>query len=210
MVDQDQNADKENPLFRVAFGVGSWKFGLKLNGPISLSVEEYCSRLSSELETISSLSDLEIVHDEDHDVIFTEKHLEDSEMGPAIFPGHTIFEINFELYIPFRIQQEIVGAYFDTDTMTEKFRIHTLPYHAPVAFVELLNGGTSHNPSTAVRVVREYLRSELNRMRRVISRLTALALPRFTPTSGSRDVILRTKITTSSSVTSPPNWDMRT
>ena len=49
--------------------------------------------------------------------------------------------------------------------MTEKFRIHTyLEYHAPVAFVELIDGQESHSPSTAVRVVREYLQAEVDRM----------------------------------------------
>ena len=121
--------------------------------------------MSAELESIPSLNNLEIIHDEGDYIEFTEAALEDSEAGPAVFPDHAIFSLRFDLYIPFRIQRNIVGEYFNSETETEKFRIHIhYPYHTSVVLVELLDGGESLNPSTAVRIVREYLQTEINRL----------------------------------------------
>ena len=129
-----------------------------MKGPFRLSASEYTSLLSKELESITSLTNLEIDAYEDNADDFIEDHLENTDSGLAVFPGQTIFRITFELYIPFRVQREIVGEYFDDQTGTERFRVHHHNvYHETVSFVELLGNQHARGPSTAVRVVREYL-----------------------------------------------------
>lgn len=144
--------------FRVPFGIGCWRFGIRRERPFRLSISDYTSLLSSELESITSLTNLEINADEDNLGDFVEEHLEDTDFGPAVFPGQTVFRITFELYIPFRVQKEIVGVYFDGQTGTERFRVHHHHvYHETVSFVEPIGSQCASDPSTAVQVVRKYL-----------------------------------------------------
>ena len=155
--------DKGNQRFCAAFGVGSWEFGLRMDGSFLINVSEYCSRLKSELETISSLTDLEIIADEDDTVGFSEEHLQNTRFGTAVFPGHTVFKIRFALYIPLRIQEEILGPYFANGIGTERFIVHNhFLYHGPVSYVELVDAVDCRSPSTAVRLVREYLKNQLD------------------------------------------------
>ena len=149
--------------FCAAFGVGSWEFGLRMCGSFHINVSEYCSRLKSELETISSLTDLEIIADEDDTVGFNEEHLQNTRFGTAVFPGHTVFRIRFILYIPLRIQNEILGPYFADGIGTEKFVVHNhFQYYGTISYVELIDADKCRSPSTAVRLVREYLRTQLD------------------------------------------------
>ena len=159
----NQPNDNGNRRSCVAFGVGSWEFGLKMDGSFQISVSEYCSRLKSELETISSLTDLEIVADEDDTVGFSEEHLQNTRFGTAVFPGDTVFRTRFILYIPLRIQEEILGPYFANGIGTERFIVHNhFPYHGPVSYVGLVDAVNCRSPSSAVRLVREYLMNQLD------------------------------------------------
>ena len=155
--------DNGNRRFSAAFGVGSWDFGLRMDGSFQIDVSQYCSRLKSELETISSLTDLEIIADDDDTIGFNEEHLQNTRFGTAVFPGHTVFKIQFILYIPLRIQEEILGPYFANDIGTERFIVHNhFLYHGPVSYVELVDADNCRSPSTAVQLVRKYLKNQLD------------------------------------------------
>ena len=71
--------------------------------------------------------------------------------------------IKFDLYIPFRIQEEILESIRTPPVETENFRIHIrYPYHGAVSYVELVTTERSFHPSTAVMVVREYIEHQLD------------------------------------------------
>ena len=161
-----QEEETELPVYRVPFGIGSLNFGLRNDGSVTLSGIDYCDLLRAELETIPTLNNLEIDHFNDEEIEFGERDLIETRSGTAIFPdGNSILGIKFDLYIPLRTQEEIVGRYFTPRIKTEHFRIHIrYPYHGPVTFVELINNEESSDPSTAVRIVREYIEDQLRRL----------------------------------------------
>ena len=156
-----QNEEK-NTSFFVAFGVGSWEFGLNLNEPFHLNVHEYCDLLESELGTIASLTDLDINYDEDDAIEFSQKDFEHAGNVSAVFPGHSIFDFSFGLYIPLRIQRELLGAYFEDGVGTENFLVYNRNvYHGWVCYVVLVDSQKDTTPSTAIRLVREYLKMQI-------------------------------------------------
>ena len=82
----------------------------------------------------------------------------------AILAKGVVSRIDFDLYIPFRIQDGLARLRARSDTGTENFRIHVIyVYYSPVVFVELLDPTDPCTPSTAMVVIREYLWSELRK-----------------------------------------------
>lgn len=71
--------------------------------------------------------------------------------------------IEFELYIPKRIQEEL-SSFKKEEIDTEKFGIIIQDsFHGPVTFVEPINSKDLDNPSFAVQVTREFLRREFEK-----------------------------------------------
>jgi hypothetical protein len=72
--------------------------------------------------------------------------------------------ITFKIYIPARVQEEVANEFAPGSTGTENFSVHIhYAYEGPVAFVTLDGPEDGErDPSAAVRVVREFLRRELN------------------------------------------------
>ena len=164
MTDNHVDALQNVQQFRVPFGIGCWDFGLRREGPFKLELKEFLSSLKEGLESDSSLNNLEI-YPRFKKYEFSERSLRESKFGTGVFPGQSLRRIKFDLYIPSRIQQELIGPnYRASDTNTQNFRVHMYyPYHGPVAFVELLDENNFSRSSTAVQVVREYMDSRLNK-----------------------------------------------
>ena len=157
-----QSSEKTNASFRVAFGIGSWEFGLNLDDPSHLNVHEYCDLFGSELGAIASLADLDINYDEDDAIDFSQENLENIGNATAVFPGHSIFNFSFSLYIPLRIQRELLGPYFEDGIGTENLLIYNHNvYHGWVCYVVLVDPQKNTSPSTAIRLVREYLKMQI-------------------------------------------------
>ena len=157
-----QSSEKTNASFRVAFGIGSWEFGLNLDDPSHLNVHEYCDLFGSELGAIASLADLDINYDEDDAIDFSQENLENIGNATAVFPGHSIFDFSFSLYIPLRIQRELLGPYFEDGIGTENLLIYNHNvYHGWVCYVVLVDPQKNTSPSTAIRLVREYLKMQI-------------------------------------------------
>lgn len=163
MVLEVQDNEAKAPEYRVAFGIGSWNFGLRYGRISVLSLNEYVSLLKEGLLAVSALNNLEILRLDDEDTELNASYLKDTGAGPAIFPGQNLTNIKFDLYIPFRIQEDLAWSSASSQTKTESFRVHVLySYEGPVCFVELVDDENSCNPSIAVKVVREYLDKQLN------------------------------------------------
>ena len=161
------NENKSAPKFRRSFGVGCWDFGLTCDFQRPLLLKQYISRLRQELEAVSSLNNLEILTlgEEDQELEVHEGSHVTPETEEAIFSGHLLRYVTFDLYIPFRIQEELCDSRTASITETEHFRVHICyPYYGSVAYVELLTSESARHPSSAVRVVREYMDSQLHQL----------------------------------------------
>ena len=168
MTDNWENVETDIPAFRVDFGVGSWDFGLRHDGPVpfKLELEEYIARLKTGLEADPSLNNLKITPwPLEKQTIFTQWNLRETDTGPAIFPDRSllIHRIKFDLHIPRRYHKELTEP-FPTRFKTENVRVH-VHYHlyGAVCFVELIDADTSPDPFTAVVVGRRYLERWLNK-----------------------------------------------
>ena len=153
------NHDSVRP---VIFGVGCLDFGIQCSPSDEFGVDEYVSKLAEELETIPSLNNLSIVpwFDEDTTKIDSQQATE-TDNGIAVFSSGIVRRIEFDLYIPCRIQNDLALPWKESDTGTENFRVYILDaYYSTVAFVELLDPEEPQVPSTALVVIRKYLQSE--------------------------------------------------
>jgi hypothetical protein len=83
------------------------------------------------------------------------------------FPFVEFLKITFSLYIPSRIQSDLIGeiAKYSLPGI-EKFKVTMLPsWYGPVAFVECADVLSEDcYPSTAVQVVREFLKKEFSKI----------------------------------------------
>ena len=157
-----ESQDPARPLF---FGVGCWDFGIRCQPSLEFTVEDYVAGLREQLEAIPSLNNLNIttLWDDTEDKI-TFRHAQKTDDGMAVLAKGVVSRIDFDLYIPFRIQDGLARLRARSDTGTENFRIHVLyVYYSPVVFVELLDPTDPCTPSTAMVVIREYLWSELRK-----------------------------------------------
>ena len=160
------NNNSHHSVYPVFFGVGCWNFGIQCQPSDEFSTEDYIANLRKKLETIASLNNLNI-----HPGPFTNskkidsQHAKKTDDGMAIFSNGIVRLIEFDLYIPLRIQNNLM-PWEESDTGTENFRVHILnAYYSPVVFVELMNPQEPQVPSTALTVIRNYLRNECKKTR---------------------------------------------
>lgn len=164
LINGDQHTVEPPATPRLSFGVGSWDFGVRLAPHSKITPRQYIAILTQHLEGISSLNNLVVEPEscDEGDVTLPETNLEQNGDTLLVLSHTLVYRIDFDLYIPDRIQQELAKDRLSSvgDLQTEHFRVHLChAYHAPVVFIELLGDAESAHPSTAVVVVREYLRS---------------------------------------------------
>lgn len=153
----------------VSFGIGCFHFGVKKHPPFKFEGSAYIKALHKALNSISNIDNLKI----DCNESFKKLSVKINEKLPSIrkkvgvFPNPFRFKIEFDLYLPLRIQKELFK--FKTiertpRTYTEKFRIHMhYTYHLPVTFVECVNPSKVNNPSDGVIVLRKFLEKEFEK-----------------------------------------------
>lgn len=148
-----------------SFGIGCFHFGVKKKPPFQFSGSQYLQELEKALAKISNLTKLKIDSDEDFknytdNLTEITENLEDDE---GYFPRPLILNIEFDLYIPFRIQSEITGTEEKRlSTFTENFNVKIVnSFYLPVAIIEPISPSKRNEPSTAVQIVREFIRREL-------------------------------------------------
>jgi hypothetical protein len=148
---------------QISFGVGCFHFWPTAKPPFTLKIDEYSEHLRETLESIPTVSNIEIdVDPTTPEIHVTEKLLTLSE-GEDFLPHPSFLDISFDVYIPYRIQEEITDEITSQKTKTENFTVHIrYAYEAPLTFVELLNPLEAPDPSQGVQIVREYLNREIN------------------------------------------------
>ncbi|MDQ0496790.1 hypothetical protein [Paenibacillus brasilensis] len=154
----------------IAFGVGCFHFGLKAG--TNTTIGEYFNEIQKTLESISNISEIDIeFYEEDYDLsesIFISSDNRGISDGGSLEPYLEDLKISFDIFIPKRIQEELKQIYDFFET--ERFRISiNYTYYFPVVTVQLLDP-LSNNvlPSSAVVLVREFLRKELSKIKSFI------------------------------------------
>lgn len=148
-----------------AFGVGSLHFSFKGGQEKEITVQEYVDEVRTNLERLSNVSDVEIYFDDavKNGKIDTSEstHMND---GDRCHPHIRCFELTFNLYLPIRVQAEVINRdQSHIHTETENFRvIFKHDWHGPFAVVELHGASEASSPSTAIQIVREYLKREID------------------------------------------------
>src|SRR5690606_27458565 len=95
-----------------SLGIGCFHFGVKKAPPFDFKGSDYLIELNKALSKISSLTNLKIDTDEDfkkNEFSITEV-TENLQNDEGYFPYSLILDVEFNLYIPFRIQAEIKGT----------------------------------------------------------------------------------------------------
>ncbi len=143
----------------MAFGVGSFHFAWRtVEG--ATTAQDYVAALTRALNDIPTIKNVEIAHEEiDPDCGF-EPDVPDWGEGEGAYPWIDFFQLKFEVFIPKRLQDELLPRP-RAATGTERFAVHqTFGFESPVTFVRPLAPTGDHDPSTSVMLVREYLRRE--------------------------------------------------
>lgn len=149
----------------IAFGIGSFHFGLHVAPIGQMKATEYVKILKGSLGSIKSISSINVDYTETkgEEIYEQTDSTPDLGEGEECFPYLEFFELSFEIYIPFRVQAEILECPQDfLTTTTERFRFKLINnYEGPVAFVECIGANRDSIPSDAVILLREYLTKEL-------------------------------------------------
>ena len=151
-----------------AFGVGCFHFALKDNMEKEITVQEYMDEIKKSIQSLTSASEFKISAAE----YGRDKKINTSAPNPKIndgepcYPAIEFLNLSFVLYIPSRIQAELIRVPETVlDTRTERFKITMIhEWNGPVSYVECLSAEPHTHPSTAVQVVREYLTKEFSKI----------------------------------------------
>ncbi|WP_447902738.1 hypothetical protein [Pseudomonas serbica] len=148
-----------------AFGIGCFHFGYNPGVPTIYKTSEYIMALKESLNSLSSVSNLEVRY---HDKF--EGSYELLEMPPDLSDGNFCpyiqsLVINFNLYIPRRVQAEVISepeSYLRSSS--EHFKVRMLNhYYGPLVFIECVDADRD-SPSQSVRVLREFLDREFKKI----------------------------------------------
>lgn len=154
----------ENTIHEIVpSGIGCFHFGVTKPLPSTLQGSEYLKELRNQLEGIPNVDHIAI----DSYLDFEDTSLKLDEPLTSINDSYRFFpppacglDIEFEIYIPHRLQSQLAPLDRRLFTCTERFRIFIRnPYFFPITFVEAIEPTGDCRPSDSVIVVREYLKN---------------------------------------------------
>ncbi len=159
---------------KISFGIGCFHFGVKRKHPFKFEGAKYINELKKGLESISNVDNIKISCEnnfKDYSTHITEE-LPNIRNGKGFFPRSPFMKIEFQVYIPFRVQAQISEQLlrrklsFLSKTFTEKFEVSiNYAYHLPVTFIKLVTPSEEGRPSNAVMIVREFLEHEFEKIK---------------------------------------------
>lgn len=150
---------------RLAFAAGCFHFGVRKQAPYRLTPSQYVALVKKALERISNVNNVvaESIGDDDMTINVAEAAPTFEEAG-VFLPSTHFFSLTFDIYIPHRLQQELMGGFAPLSDCSEHFRVFLKhQYHCPICFIQPLEPTDDSDPSSCVPVIREYLRKELNK-----------------------------------------------
>lgn len=134
------------------------------------SPHEYGTEIESALKAIANISEIEVFcGDPLNPTEQTFEHngdISDFSARTDWFPYVFFLEISFNIYLPHRVQAEILETQEESlEIHSERFRILMRNcYHSPVAFITPLDAQTDDcRPSDAVVLMRRYLEREIQK-----------------------------------------------
>jgi hypothetical protein len=146
-------------MARTSFGIACFNFGLNRLEVIQMTGQEYVQKLTSCLNSFPSIRNVEIEWDVgfDSSVDFLCGPIEE---GSSFSPPVLAANVRLDIYIPFRMQAELLGTDIDyLETYTEMFRVRKVcGYFYSVTFIEPLTPTSESDPSQGVRIVRDFLK----------------------------------------------------
>ena len=146
---------------RAAFGIGCFHFELTKGKHLPIRGAAYIEAIRNTLESISNVESVRIDVDEEFEnELMGADSLPELEEGEGTYPLPTFFELEFDLYLPLRVQADVVKRVFRgrNPTESERFKVWMrYSYYGPVAFVVPIADPNTNDPSNAVVVVRERL-----------------------------------------------------
>ncbi|MEX0608201.1 hypothetical protein [Saccharospirillum sp.] len=152
-----------------SFGVGCFHFSIENGESKTILVKDYVEEIIRTLESLTTISDVICSYDES----IANLELDISPPNPRLnegggcYPQIPFFDLSFCVYIPSRIQADLIDLPEDyIDTGSENFRIKIVhDWHGPLSYIEPVGAGLDSRPSTGVRVVREYLLREISKVK---------------------------------------------
>lgn len=151
-----------------AFGVGCFHFSIKNDINQEISIGTYINEITKTLQKLTAASDVTVSFDQSfkHERIDTTPPNPKINNGDHCHPAIPFLNLAFKLYIPSRIQADLIQVpERNLNTGTENFKITMRhEWHGPVSYVECLNAKEKSRPSTAIQVVREYLKQEITKL----------------------------------------------
>jgi len=153
-----------------AFGVGCFHFAIKNGESKTILAKNYVDEVIRTLELLTTISDVKCSYDESVDSL----EIDISPPNPMLregedcFPQIQFFDLSFCVHIPKRIQSELIDLpedYINIGTESENFRVKILhDWYGPLSYIEPIGAGVESDPSTGVKVVREYLKREISKV----------------------------------------------
>lgn len=151
-----------------AFGVGSFYFSLDFSKtPSNLTVGSFVSEIHRVFDSIQSVSDLELDFDEEmcpSDALINHEVWDDNTIPPdTIFPFIPLLEVKFTLTLLKTYQRKLLGYIDESENSmsTDLFYVEiSYNYQSSISIVKIDNSNRKSVGSNAIKVVRDYLKSE--------------------------------------------------
>jgi len=154
---------------RLSFGIGCFHFGVKKKPPFKFEGSEYLKKVRTSLQSISNIDRINVKCEDEFEnwSIDISEDLPKIDSGPGFFPNPLFMDIEFEVYLPFRIQAELLEVKEEfLETFTEKFSVWIhYTYHFPVTFIQPIDPSERSSPSDAVIILRKFLKGEFESLK---------------------------------------------
>ncbi|GAA0134747.1 hypothetical protein YSY43_15870 [Paenibacillus sp. YSY-4.3] len=165
---------------KIHFGVGSFHFYSVFEGDKTKIYNEYVDEVRRILNTCSNINNIIISDNQAFkgnnptDRLYTSESAESDTHSNSynrrngVYPSPVFFRIEFDLFIPHRVQKDLLRK--SPRTETEYFKVYMIyDNYFPVTIVELKEPKDTCLPSDGVRVVREFLTKELDKKSEILN-----------------------------------------
>lgn len=149
-----------------AFGVGCFHFGYRRKAPFEFTVSDFMTELEKALGSVQSIGEISATYSESFDYSVNVEDEWKSLGDGHLFPHILFLRVDFSVFIPARIQDIIIpGESISNLTTTERFRVSIRHgFYGPVSYIECINPREECDPSSAVRLLREYMSKEFSKL----------------------------------------------
>src|SRR5881397_3137065 len=119
-----ENATTSSPII-IRFGVGCFHFSYVRRGPYSATVADYVRAVAAALERVGAIDNVAVESYEPQEQFSLPKEFPVPRLVDGdddYFPSPSFLSAKFDVFIPARIQEELVEG-SSTDTRTENFGV---------------------------------------------------------------------------------------